>query len=244
MIKRIINTIILTGACSALSACSGVGHAPPIMAVQDFSEAQPYRIEPGDDLSIKFFYMQDLNESLTVRPDGMISLQLVDEVPAAGLTPSELDDTLTDLYRKKLPDEPEISVIVKDFGDQRIYVMGEVGKSGEYKLKNKMTVLQAIAAAGGFLNTANKDTVLVVRQDAQGKSFIYHANISNGNISSLKEGTAHAHLIPRDTIYVVKSGIATANLFMDQYVRQLLLFNGISLGGTAVYELNDADATD
>ncbi len=235
------NAGFLALSCALLSACANYGGVPPVLTAQNLEAAPEYRIEPGDILDIKFFYSADLNENVTVRPDGRISLQLVDDVEAAGLTPSELDESLTGLYKKKLPDRPDVSVIVKGFGDQRVYVAGEVQRPGELGLKNHMTVFQAVASAGGLKDTAGAGAVLVVRQDADGRSQVFSADLSDDSLPGSQGSTAHAELMPRDIVYVPKSGIAKADLFMDQYVRQLLMFNGIAAGVTGVYELNDAD---
>ncbi len=86
-----------------------------------------YLIQPGDGLSIKFFYNPELNDDVVVRPDGKISLQLIDEVQASGKTPSQLDQELTQLYSAELK-KPAITVIMRSFGGQQIFVGGEVGK--------------------------------------------------------------------------------------------------------------------
>jgi protein involved in polysaccharide export with SLBB domain len=89
-----------------------------------------YIIQPGDQLDIKFFYNPELNENVTVRPDGLISLQLVDEVHASGLTPAQLDDLLTQKYSRELK-KPMVTVIMRSFTMQRVYVGGEVNRQGE-----------------------------------------------------------------------------------------------------------------
>lgn len=242
--KRNMNTKVALAAllCMPLYGCATNTENVAVLPIEDFSVAKDYKIEAGDELDVKFYYTQDLNDRVTVRPDGKISLQLVDDVKAEGRTPAYLDDVLTSLYTEKLPDKPDISVIVRSFGDQRVYVSGEVARPGELQLKNKMTILQAITAAGGFLNTAGRDAVLIVRQDDTGASHIYKANLTGeGIIKGEAESSAHAQLMPRDTVFIVKSGIAEADLAVDQYVRQLLLFNGVSVGASGIYELNDAD---
>ncbi len=238
MKRTLISTLSLLALCCAIPGCAGVPPTVPLLP-----QASPdsfYTIEPGDVLAIKFYYAQELSDSVTVRPDGMISLQLVDDVQAAGLTPAELDDTLTDLYREQLPDQPDVSVIVQEFAGRRVYITGEVEKPGELPLRNNMSLLQAVSAAGGFKDTANKQTVLVVRQNDKSGTDVFRANLSSINIAS-PEGTGHVLLQPRDTVYVVKSGIAEANLAVDQYVRRLLMFNGVSLGAQAIYNINGND---
>ena len=124
---------------------------------------QEYVIQPGDQLDIKFFYNPEINETVTVRPDGKISLQLVDEVQAAGLKPSQLDDSLTQKYSHELK-KPMITVIVKSFEGQRIYVGGEVNRQGLIKLTGGMTPLQAVLDAGGFKETAKPEGAIVIRK--------------------------------------------------------------------------------
>ena len=102
-----------------------------------------YVIHAGDQLDIKFFYNPELNESVTVRPDGKISLQLVDEIQAAGLQPSELDQRLTELYSHELK-KPVLTVIVRSFTGQRVYVGGEVNRQGLITLQPGLTALQAV----------------------------------------------------------------------------------------------------
>ncbi len=124
--------LFLSGAL--LSSCTNYDKVTtietlPILQPSDYPE---YILQPGDNLDIKFFYSPDLNDNITVRPDGNISLQLIDDVQAAGLTVQELDARLTRKYKSKLPDGADVSVIVKDFSDERIYITGEVSVPGEY----------------------------------------------------------------------------------------------------------------
>ena len=90
---------------------------------------QEYQIQIGDALDIKFFYHPELNESVMVRPDGRISLQLVHEVQASGLTPEQLRQNLRKKYEPQIS-QPEIAVIVRSFTAQKVYVDGEVAKPG------------------------------------------------------------------------------------------------------------------
>lgn len=247
MKNNISRRLSLAVSVLTLSGCASFSNLQTVQTIPDFNSQAPveYRIHPGDVLDIKFFYSSDLNENVTVRPDGRISLQLVDDIEVEGMTPAELDEDLTSLYREALSDKQEISVIVKEFGDQRVYVAGEVGRPGEFPLRNKMTVFQAITAAGGFQNTARKSDILIIRQNDDGTSRVYRTSLSDGNMENIAAtGSAHAHLMPRDLVYVPKSDIATANLAVDQYVRQLMLFNGINVGVSGIYELNDASNND
>ncbi len=240
-----IKSAILAILALSLTACADFSNIPQVQQ-SALPPAAPalapeYKINPGDVIDVKFFYTRDLNDNVTVRPDGNISLQLVDEVRAAGLTPAELDHKLTDLYAGKLNESPDVSVIIKDFESQRIYVTGEVDKPGEFKLRDKMTAYQAVTSAGGLKNTADKENVLIVRQRPDGTSDVFRADFSDSSITYLNAGSAHAQLMPRDLVYVPKSGISKVNSTIDQYVRQMLMFNGFGANATAIYDLNDSN---
>lgn len=191
-------------------------------------------------MDVKFFYSPDLDETVAVRPDGRISLRLVDDVAAAGLTPLELDHDLTARYAKKLPEKPDLSVILRGFENQRIYVTGDIRTPGEYPLKSGLDVMQAITTAGGFLETARPDFVLLIRKTVGGPAKVYRVNMSDPMLDPEKDGGSLALLAPTDVIYVPRSGVAQANLFVDQYIRKLLFLNTINLGVSGIYELNDA----
>ncbi|MBE9504564.1 MAG: polysaccharide biosynthesis/export family protein, partial [Proteobacteria bacterium] len=144
-----------------LNACSTAVKSPtpfnPRVVQEPSDSIEEYEIHAGDELAIKFFYNPELNETVSVRPDGRISLQFANEVMAAGLTPAELTDILTEKYSTEFVD-PKLSVFVRTFGGQMAYVDGEVGASKQLNLhkagNNDITVTQAIALAGGLKNTA------------------------------------------------------------------------------------------
>ena len=213
---------------------------PEAAALTTLSSGEPtsYFIQPGDQLNIKFFYNPELNETLTVRPDGKISLQLVDEVQAASITPSQLDDKLTEKYGQKLK-KPVITVIVKSFGSQRIYVGGEVNRQGLINLRASMTPLQAVLNAGGLKETASPESAIIIRKGSGNKPVPIAMNLDDAMHG--KSGCANFLLKPHDIVYVPKSAIAKANKFVNQYIENLLLFKGVNLG--FVYELH-ADQPD
>ena len=192
-----------------------------------------YVIHAGDQLDIKFFYNPELNESVTVRPDGKISLQLVDEIQAAGLQPSELDQRLTELYSRELK-KPVLTVIVRSFTGQRVYVGGEVNRQGLITLQPGLTALQAVFQSGGFMETAQPAETLIIRKGADNKPIPLRIDLSE--VMAASDPAADFALQPDDIVYVPKSAIAMANKFVNQYIENLLLFRGVSLGFT--YELH------
>jgi protein involved in polysaccharide export with SLBB domain len=228
--------VLIVALSSILAGCSYSKTTTP--AVETTPEknqqlVQPYAIQPGDSLDIKFFFNPELNESVIVRPDGYISLQLVDEVLVAGLQPRQVDDMLTEKYSRELK-KPAVTVIVKSFAGQRIYVGGEVGVQGLLAMPAGLTALQAVMQSGGFKVTAQPSETLVIRKGPDNRPVPMRVDLSaalNGNTNA-----PDLILRPDDIVYVPKSPIAKANQFVNQYIEQLFLFRGVSLGFT--YELH------
>ena len=120
-----------------------------------------YVIGPEDTLHVSVWKEPDLTATLPVRPDGKISLPLLDDVQAAGLTPMQLAAAITDKLKKFVAD-PRVTVVVTGMNSQRIYVMGEVQHTGAMPLTPNMTVLQALASAG-FSQFANTKGIYILR---------------------------------------------------------------------------------
>ena len=221
---------VLLGCSSQTTALKSDSPAVAATAQQSFK----YLIQPGDKLDIKFFYNPEINESVTVRPDGKISLQLIDEVQASGLEPVQLDEVLTEKYSKELK-QPVLTVIVRSFASQQIYVGGEVNNQGLFALKAGMSPLQAIFNAGGFKETAMPEGAIVIRKGPDNKPIPIEMNLKA--IMEGRSDSADFLLQPHDVVYVPKTAIAKANKFVNQYIEKLLLFRGVSFGFS--YELND-----
>src|SRR6266850_5001060 len=161
--KMAMATLLLMG---GLALAQDGGSVQPAAAAQPVespksdttkSVAGPdYVIGPEDVLHIAVWKESDLTATLPVRPDGKISMPLLNDVQAAGLTPMQLADSLTEKLKKYLAD-PRVTVVVTQMNSQRIYVLGEVLHSGAIPLLPNMTVLQALATAGftQFANTKN-----------------------------------------------------------------------------------------
>lgn len=136
----------------------------------DKAQAEPvsvapsdYKIGPDDMLHVSVWKEPDLTETLPVRPDGKISLPLLNDVVASGLTPSQLADSIGTKLKKYLAD-PRVTVIVTAMNSQRIYVLGEVTHTGTMTLQPNMTVLQALASAG-FTQFANTKGIYLLRTE-------------------------------------------------------------------------------
>ena len=179
-----------------------------------------YVIQPGDELDVKFFYNSDLNESITVRPDGRISLQLVGETMAAGRTPRALTALLTNEYDKELK-KPEITVIVRSFG-ARVYVDGEVEKPGELELKGPLTVMQAISRAEGVTDKAWEQALIIRRINGK-RPLVIEVDINA--VLSGEDFSQDIGLVPFDIVYIPRSPIANVNQWVDHYIRKNLPIN-------------------
>jgi polysaccharide export outer membrane protein len=142
--------------------------APAEMQKSSSVAADPnYVIGAEDVLSISVWKEPDLTRSVPVRPDGKISLPLIDEVKAAGLTPKQLETELTTRFSHYIA-APQVSVIVADVRSQTFSIVGEVNRSGSFQLKQKTTMLEALAAAGGFKDFAKTKKIYVLRTKADG----------------------------------------------------------------------------
>ena len=173
--------------------------APPGQAAVGADAGVPgYVIGPADVLSIGFWGEKDLSADVVVRSDGKISLPLLNDVQAAGLTPAELR---TDLQRRaaKFVQDPVATVVVKEVNSRKVFVTGMVDKAGAYPLNTPMTVLQLIATAGGFKDFANTKNVMVVRTTG-GKKQYFKFNYQD--VVHGKRGTEDIQLEPGDTVVV------------------------------------------
>jgi polysaccharide export outer membrane protein len=134
-------------------------------ATESAATADPnYVIGAQDVLDISVWKEPELTRTVPVRPDGKISLPLLNDVQAAGLTPTQLATQITESL-KKFVTAPQVTVIVTQINSQRIYILGEVLRAGAYPLLPGMTVLQGLSSAGGFTQFANVKKIYVLRQE-------------------------------------------------------------------------------
>ena len=141
-----------------------------------------YRIGPEDVLQISIWKNEAMSRTVPVRPDGKVTLPLLNDVEAAGLTPMEFRDVLIQKLTEYMP-APEVSVIVADPRSFKVSVMGEVPKPGRYEFRSRTTVLDAIAIAGGLSQFASRAKIVVLRPEAKGMTrlpFNYNKAISPG----------------------------------------------------------------
>jgi len=176
--------------------CSLFLAMPPALVAAD---GNYYKIGPGDILEIIVWREVAISRSdVLVRPDGRISLPLVDDVVAAGLTPMELKDVVAKNLRRYV-EAPQVYVTVKDPGSQTVSVLGNVQKSGRYPMLAPTNVLMALALAGGFNEWAHKDDIVIIRGTGAKQErlpFEYSEVISG------KKPGQNIRLLPGDVIVV------------------------------------------
>jgi len=144
--------------------------------------AEQYKIGPEDLIAVSVWKNDAMSRTVPVRPDGMISLPLLDDVQAAGLTPMQLRDVITKRLTDYMP-APEVSVIVNEVRSFKVSVIGEVGRPSRYELKSLTTVLDVLAQAGGFNQFANRSRIVILRPNGKGMTripFNYNKVIASG----------------------------------------------------------------
>lgn len=147
-------------------ACVGLVVAVLAPAVRA-SEAEAYRIQPGDVLIVSVWKEQDLQSEVLVRPDGGLSFALVGDVQASGRTIDELRAMINERLRKYIPD-PSVTIAVKQIGGNRVYVLGKVNRPGEFPFARPIDVMQALSLAGGATSFASLDDIQILRRDERG----------------------------------------------------------------------------
>jgi polysaccharide export outer membrane protein len=193
---------------TALVAATDASAQSPQQAAQPPAAAQKpkpptaagledYKIGPEDVLSISVWKNEPMSRVLPVRPDGMISLPLLDDVMAAGLTPTELRNVLAQKLAEYVP-SPAVTVIVNDVKSFKVSVIGEVVKPARYELKSRTSVLDVLALAGGFNQFAARTRIVVLRQEGEKRvriPFNYN-RVTNGSDEE------NLYLRPNDIVLV------------------------------------------
>ena len=157
-----------------------------------------FLIGPNDVLAIVYWRDKDMSGDVSVRPDGKITLPLLNEVQAAGLTPAQLRDRLVE-ESKKFIEDPNVTVVVRQINSRTVFITGEVAKPGPYQLGGPTTVLQLIALAGGLRDYADGKKIVIVRTN-NGRAITLPFNYKD--VTSRKSLRQNIELKPGDTVVV------------------------------------------
>ena len=171
----------------------------PMAAEASKPHDDSFVIGTNDVLAINVWKEPDVSRSVPVRSDGKISLPLAGEVQAAGLTPLKLEQDIASKLQSFIS-EPEVTVIVQQINSQKFNILGMVSKPGSYSLTNSSTVLDAIAAAGGFRDFAKQKSIYVLRHQPNGSEARLPFNYKD--VVKGKNSNQNVKLQPSDTIVV------------------------------------------
>jgi polysaccharide export outer membrane protein len=219
---------ITTAGCAmaGLAACSPVPKLPPAPPEPPpdagyVSSLAPYRIQVGDVLGIRLMLNPELNEEVTVRPDGHISTTVVKDEIAYGRTVPDLTASLVRDYSGELRN-PRLTVVVRSFAPTRTYVGGEVNTPGEFiTVGPNLTLSQAVARAGGLKEmTGDEANVFIIRRGpGDVPQFL---SVRFNDVMWGRDATADVRLAPYDVVFVPRSGIAEVYRFFNQYLLQFV----------------------
>ena len=205
--KQLLLLTVVGVAC--LGVAAGAAQQPPATpnGVATPSTAAPTAVMPpagyvigsDDILTIVFWRDKEMSAEVVVRPDGHISLPLLNDVQAAGLTPDQLRIDLEKASAKFIKGEPNVSVVVKTINSRKVYITGNVIKGGEFPLNGNMTVLQLIALAGGLQEYADSKNIVVTRKDGAKDQYF---KFNYKDVMKQKNVEQNIALKPGDTVIV------------------------------------------
>ncbi len=185
-------------------------------------EPQAHRLEGGDELEVRFTLNPELNDRVTIAPEGQVTMPLLGPVDAAGKTVPDFTALLRQRYAGLLR-VASVDVLVRGYGSERIFVGGEVKTPGVETISGPTDVLQGVLMAGGVLPTARLDEVVVIRRRADRVPMLRTVNLKA--LITTGAPSENLRLRPYDMVYVPRSGIAEFDLFIDQYLNQSLPFS-------------------
>ena len=205
-----------TGCASGGGASSGPRSAAGFQDIgyASWSDAEPpYRIYPGDEIDVSVPSAPELSKTVTVQPDGRVNLPLIHGVMVADQTIADVEVALGRAYSSQLL-RPEVFVAVKTSTPLKVFVGGEVDKPGVYDMAGDINALQAVIQAGGFKTSAQRNRVIVIRRGPDGRAMMRTADMARALSDS-----PHTDMVPLrrfDIIYVPRSGISEAGVFVQQ----------------------------
>lgn len=223
--------LLAAGICLTAGGCASSGSptvsteiqpfTPEEQVIWDEASTAEYRLHKGDIFDVLFEYYPDMDQvSMMVLPDGHVSLPHIERTLAAGLTISQLDSAITGRYAEEYL-EPVLSIVIREFGELSVYVLGEVQKPGSVILPfENASVLQAVAEAGGFTGEASTGEVLHVRVTPEGYQY-RHLDLSHLEKRAFLAPEIY-DLQPYDVIYVPQSTLGDFNDFRTSILAGVL----------------------
>src|SRR5262245_38708208 len=230
---------VIAGILLVVAGCSSPPITVPALTEADINELKAlanyphlaYRLEPGDTIQIRYTHHPEMAQDEVIPPDGKITVKLAGEVDVVGKTTEELEKLLEEKTSTQLKNPDAVVSIVK-FSEKLVYVGGEVGRPGTFPYRRGLTPLQAVAASGGFRDTARVDSVILVRTGGQDNKFVARKlNLETVVTDGVKEPLA---LAPHDILFVPRTDVADANIWVRQHIGDMVpLFRGVGVNGSA-----------
>jgi protein involved in polysaccharide export with SLBB domain len=210
--------IAASGLIVGCSSSGAPGTGAPVAEIPETPEPDPfsYVLKRGDKIEIRVHELPELEAEAIIRPDGKISAVMLDDVVAAGRMPRELAAALAEGWSPHFRD-PDVTVVVRSFANHNVYVGGEVEVPGLIPLRSRLSSAKAVFSAGGFKDVAQRTNVILIR-NAGGKTQVFSLDLEK----VLAGESRDIRLQPYDVIYVPKSKIARVNLFVEQWITQMI----------------------
>ena len=192
------STILIAVVVFAGSVSSGFAQRPALNPItRPYGESE-FKLGPDDVVEVFVYKEQELSTTVVVRPDGKISLPLIGELSVNGKTAVELQKEVAQRFTQFIA-QPTVNVIVKEVNSAKVSVIGEVKTPGMYKIKDRATVLDAVALAGGFTEYAKRDKVMLIRIGSNGQQQQFRINVDD-QLKGRKGDLSY--ILPYDKIYV------------------------------------------
>jgi polysaccharide export outer membrane protein len=207
MKKRLFLLIAICIFASAGTAMAQQQRAPRLTTVTE----ERYRLTPGDVLEVQFRYSPEFNQTVTVQPDGYISLEIGGDLKVAGLTVEQTREAILRKARTRLQD-PVATIVLKEFQKPYFVIAGEVALPGKIEMRERVTALQAIMLAGGMKEGARSSQVVVFRQINSDTAEVKLLNLKNIHRTADLENDLT--LQPGDMVYVPRDKISKIERFM------------------------------
>jgi polysaccharide biosynthesis/export protein len=215
----ILSSLLLLISFAGISMAAPAAPPPGTPAPPPSAPPDNYILAAGDQIEVNVFGEPDLTRTVTIKPDGIVALPLINQVKASGKTAAQLEAELTKLYGKYLR-APSVSIIVRQFRMHRVYVMGEVTKPGRYDITDDMNVLDAITAAGGVTDKANLDGVQLARvEDGKSKAI----PIKMSQLVQGKDPAQNVKLQNGDLLYVPRRGMNVLEILQNIGLLRMVL---------------------
>jgi len=218
-------------ACAVLLLCFGcqgsilvdTEKVPPLPSPEEAPDLYlpysptEYRLSVDDRIELRSYYDPQLDQQMTIRADGRISLLLIGDLHVEGLTIAEVEERVVEEYARKL-DSPEVSIILQQASSRRVFISGQIKAPSMQPLTGPLTIIQAVSLAGGFLDTANMKQVLLLRPDGIGGHRVRTVDVK----AILSNQSQDVFLRSHDVVYVPRSFISNVNLFVDQWINKMI----------------------